>query len=293
MNTMMFGFSVSSFMIALRRSSNCPRYLVPATISGMSRASSRLSARKCGTSPQAIRCASPSTMAVLPTPGSPIRTALFLVRRQSTCMTRSTSAVRPTRGVEAVLGRRVRQVAAELGQQRRLLDPRHRRLLVQQLHDVLADRVEAHPLLRQDGRRHGPLLAQDAEQQVLRTDVVVQQPVRLLRSELQHAPGLGAERDLDRRRDLLPEHGAAFDLLADVLERQVRAGEDAAGQPLPLANQAEQEVLGLDGDAPELAGFVPREEQDTSRTFRVSLEHVACPAACRMVAGGCSDPIIW
>ena len=29
-----------------------------------------------------MRCASPSTMAVLPTPGSPIRTGLFLVRRE-------------------------------------------------------------------------------------------------------------------------------------------------------------------------------------------------------------------
>src|SRR5216117_2751535 len=36
MNTMMFGFSVSSFMIALSRSSNWPRYLVPATISEIS-----------------------------------------------------------------------------------------------------------------------------------------------------------------------------------------------------------------------------------------------------------------
>ena len=51
MNTMMFGFSVSSFMIALSRSSNWPRYFVPATTSEMSSARMRLSARKCGTSP--------------------------------------------------------------------------------------------------------------------------------------------------------------------------------------------------------------------------------------------------
>ncbi len=91
MKTMMFGLSVSSFMIALRRSSNWPRYLVPATIREMSSASRRLSARKCGTSPQTIFWARPSTIAVLPTPGSPISTALFLVRRHSTCWTRSSS----------------------------------------------------------------------------------------------------------------------------------------------------------------------------------------------------------
>ena len=98
MKTMMFGFSVSSFMIALRRSSNCPRYFVPATMSEISSASIRLSARKCGTSPPTMRWASPSTIAVLPTPGSPISTALFFVRRHSTCWTRSSSVLRPTSG---------------------------------------------------------------------------------------------------------------------------------------------------------------------------------------------------
>ena len=97
-NTMTLEFSVSSFMIALSRSSNCPRYLVPATISEISSASTRLSARKCGTSPQTIRCASPSMIAVLPTPGSPISTALFFVRRHRTCCTRSSSRSRPTSG---------------------------------------------------------------------------------------------------------------------------------------------------------------------------------------------------
>jgi hypothetical protein len=37
-------------------------------------------------------------MAVLPTPGSPIRTGLFFVRRESTCMTRRTSSSRPITG---------------------------------------------------------------------------------------------------------------------------------------------------------------------------------------------------
>ena len=38
-----------------------------------------LSFNPCGTSPRTIRCASPSTTAVFPTPGSPIRTGLFFV----------------------------------------------------------------------------------------------------------------------------------------------------------------------------------------------------------------------
>ena len=45
-----------------------------------------------------MACASPSTTAVLPTPGSPISTGLFLVRRLSTCITRSISFSRPMTG---------------------------------------------------------------------------------------------------------------------------------------------------------------------------------------------------
>ena len=48
----------------------------------MSSASSFLSFRLSGTSPLTMRRARPSTMAVLPTPGSPISTGLFLVRRE-------------------------------------------------------------------------------------------------------------------------------------------------------------------------------------------------------------------
>ena len=91
MKMMAFWFSISSFMMVFSRSSNWPRYLVPATISERSSARMRLSARNDGTSPSAMRCARPSTMAVLPTPGSPISTGLFLVRRQRIWTTRSSS----------------------------------------------------------------------------------------------------------------------------------------------------------------------------------------------------------
>ena len=45
-----------------------------------------------------MRCAKPSTMAVLPTPGSPISTGLFLVRRCSTWIARRISSSRPITG---------------------------------------------------------------------------------------------------------------------------------------------------------------------------------------------------
>ncbi len=83
---------------AFRRSSNSPRYFAPATSDPMSSATMRLFLRPSGTSPRMIRWARPSTMAVLPTPGSPISTGLFLVRRDSTWITRRISSSRPMTG---------------------------------------------------------------------------------------------------------------------------------------------------------------------------------------------------
>ena len=57
-----------------------------------------LSLMVSGTSPLTIFWARPSTTAVLPTPGAPTSTGLFLVRRDSTCMTRSISFSRPITG---------------------------------------------------------------------------------------------------------------------------------------------------------------------------------------------------
>ena len=88
----------SSSMIFLSRSSNSPRYFVPATSEPMSRVSTRLLSSVSGTSPATIRWARPSAMAVLPTPGSPIRAGLFFVRLERIWMTRSISFSLPMTG---------------------------------------------------------------------------------------------------------------------------------------------------------------------------------------------------
>ncbi len=83
---------------AFSRSSNSPRYFAPAMSAPMSSDSTFLSFRLSGTSPLTMRCARPSTMAVLPTPGSPISTGLFLVRRDRTWIVRRISSSRPITG---------------------------------------------------------------------------------------------------------------------------------------------------------------------------------------------------
>ena len=85
-------------MRALSLSSNSPRNFAPATRLPKSKARSLLFFKLSGTSPEAILRAKPSTIAVFPTPGSPIITGLFFVRRQRTCITRLISSSRPITG---------------------------------------------------------------------------------------------------------------------------------------------------------------------------------------------------
>ena len=89
---------VTSLMTAFSRSSNSPRYFAPATRAPRSRAMRDRPCRAAGTSPSTMRWARPSATAVLPTPGSPIRTGLFLVRRDRIWMARRISSSRPITG---------------------------------------------------------------------------------------------------------------------------------------------------------------------------------------------------
>ena len=92
----------SLFLISLKTafslSSNSPRNLAPAISAPISNEKMVLSFRLAGTSPRTIRSASPSAIAVLPTPGSPISTGLFLVLRDRIMMTFLISSSRPMTG---------------------------------------------------------------------------------------------------------------------------------------------------------------------------------------------------
>ena len=69
----------TSFKTAFNLSSNSPLYFAPAIKEPISNEKIILSFNPSGTSPLTILSANPSTIAVLPTPGSPINTGLFLV----------------------------------------------------------------------------------------------------------------------------------------------------------------------------------------------------------------------
>ena len=90
--------SFISFKTAFNLSSNSPRYLAPATKAPKSSSQIVLFFKELGMSPFIILWARPSTMAVLPTPGSPIKTGLFLLLRDNILTTFLISSSLPITG---------------------------------------------------------------------------------------------------------------------------------------------------------------------------------------------------
>ena len=88
----------TSFKAFLILSSKSPLYLAPATIPDISSVTTLLSFKFSGTSPSIIFSASPSTTAVLPTPGSPIKHGLFFVLLDRICIILSISFLLPITG---------------------------------------------------------------------------------------------------------------------------------------------------------------------------------------------------
>ena len=78
--------SSTSFKTAFKRSSNSPLNLAPAIRDPISNEKTFLFFKESGTSPFKILWANPSAIAVFPTPGSPIRTGLFLVLLEIICI---------------------------------------------------------------------------------------------------------------------------------------------------------------------------------------------------------------
>ena len=89
---------LTSFMTAFNLSSNSPRYFAPAIREPTSSSKMVLFFKVSGTSPLKILQAKPSTTAVLPTPGSPINTGLFLLFRDRISITLLISSSLPMIG---------------------------------------------------------------------------------------------------------------------------------------------------------------------------------------------------
>jgi hypothetical protein len=121
-------------------------------------------------------------------------------------------------------------------------------------------------------RRKALLFPQQSEQQVLRADVLVIQPLRFLRAIRQHALALVAQRQVDRSRYLLANRGVPFNLLPNGIDSRMRP-QEPVGELLVLPQESEQKMLRLDVGTTELTRLIPGEEDDAPRFFRITLEH--------------------
>src|SRR5690349_18798256 len=124
----------------------------------------------------------------------------------------------------------------------------------------------------QDLRRKRLVLAQQAQQQMLRSNMLVGETLSLLRRISQHALALLAKWQINRGRDLFANGGPALNLFSNGFDGSVRP-QEPVGQRFVFAQQPQQQVLRLNEGAPELAGFVAREEDNTPGFFRIPLEH--------------------
>src|SRR5580658_7428196 len=108
------------------------------------------------------------------------------------------------------------------------------------------------------------------------SDMPVRESLRFLGGIGQHALALIAQGQVHRGRDFFPNRGVTLNLLADGLNRGVRA-QESIGQGFVFAQEPQQQVLGLYIRRPELACFVARKKDDAPGFLRITFKHNALP----------------
>src|SRR3954469_5332784 len=238
-----------------------------------------------------MRWARPSTTAVLPTPGSPTSTGLFLVRRERICMIRSISTSRPTTGSslpsEASLVRLRPNWSSSfedfLPSPGPAAAPDWLELpwpgpgapaagAGQHPDDLVADLLRVRVEVEQDACGDALVLAYEAEQDVLGGDVVVAEGEGLAERQLQHLLRTRREGDLARGH-LLTGADDADHLGAYTLDGDVQALEHAGGKPLLLTEETKEDVLGPDVVVLERPRLLLGEDDHLACALCESLEH--------------------
>ena len=139
--------------------------------------------------------------------------------------------------------------------------------------DLVADLVGVGVEVEQDAGGDALVLAHQAEQDVLRADVVVAERERLAQRQLQHLLRPRREGDL-AGGDLLARADDPHDLGADRFHGDVERLEHAGGQALLLAQQPEQDVLGADVVVLERARLFLGQDDDLAGSLCESLEQM-------------------
>ena len=285
----------SSSMIFFRRSSNSPRYLVPATSEPMSRVSTRLSISVSGTSPRddalgerlgdgglADARLTDQGRVVLRLAAEDLDDPLDLLLAADDRVELAGPRQLGQVDAELVEGRRLRRAL-------RLLRGRDAGALAQDVNDLVADLVQVHAQALQHARGDALALAHEAQQQVLGTDVVVAQPPRLVDGQLDHPLGAGRQADLADDRPVAATDDE-LDRAADLGQLDVHVLEHPGGDALALPHQPEQQMLGADVVMVEALGLVLRQGEDLSRSVCELVEsvHVAVSlGSCTRLGASC------
>src|SRR6185437_15654849 len=144
---------------------------------------------------------------------------------------------------------------------------------VEQLDDLLADPVKVRAKLDQHLGGDAVAFPDQAEQDVLGSDVVVTELQRLTQRKLKYLLRTGGERDVPGRRLL-----ALADDLLDLLPHRLKADperlERLGRNSFALMDEAEQDVLGANVVVVQHPGFFLRQDNNPPRPVGKPLEHV-------------------
>src|SRR5713226_3222351 len=109
---------------------------------------------------------------------------------------------------------------------------------------------------------------------MLGPNVFVREALRFLGGIRKYPLAFIAQRKVNRCRNLFADGGMSLDLFAAGFDGSVRT-QEPIGQGFVFTKQPQQQVLGLNIRRTDLAGFVPRKEDDPSCLFRITFEHIA------------------
>ena len=144
----------------------------------------------------------------------------------------------------------------------------------EQLDDLLADPVEVGAELHQHLGSNALTLADEAQQDVLRADVVVAQLQGFAQRELQHLLGAGGEGDV-AGRGLLALADDLLHLLAYAVERNAQGLKSFGGNALTFMDQTQEDVFGTNVIVVQHACLFLGKHNYATGTVRKSLKHFA------------------
>src|SRR5580704_13381736 len=138
--------------------------------------------------------------------------------------------------------------------------------------DLLAHPVQVGAQPDQHLGGHPVALTDQAEQDVLGTDVVVAELQRFTQRQLEHLLAPGRERDVPGRR-LLARADDLLDPLPDRVQADPQRLQRLGRDTFALTQEAEQDVLGADVVVVEQPGFFLRQDHHPARPVGKPLEH--------------------